>query len=369
MSKEGLHVAAGAGQNREAMKRIPTIVMVVATVVLLAIAGALNHRLRRMRSVYQGAPMETLENTPPLMAFTTIVLGGFRGLIADALWLRATRLQDEQRYFELVQLADWITKFEPRATQTWAYHAWNMAYNVSRMMATPTERWRWIRNGIALLRDEGLRYNPGDTGLYFELGWLYQHKIGTQWDRDHRFYKQQLAREFHALFGGPRPDYAALANRPAILKALREKHHLLPRRMRAAEERFGPLDWRLPETHAIYWALSGQEAAPAGGELRLDRMIYQSLSMLVFNGYLDFDPKTQRYERSPDLSVLPRAVRAYEEALEHHAAEGTRTGLVTFLQAAERLATHLDDEEALGRIQGLRAKYEGAAAPPRTTRR
>src|SRR5260221_14399599 len=32
-------------------------------------------------------------NAPPVLAFTTVALGGFRGLIANALWVRANDLQ------------------------------------------------------------------------------------------------------------------------------------------------------------------------------------------------------------------------------------------------------------------------------------
>ena len=63
------------------------------------------------------------DNMPPLVALTTVALGGFRGLIADVLWLRATRMQEEGKYFEIVQLSDWITKLEPRFTPVWSFHA------------------------------------------------------------------------------------------------------------------------------------------------------------------------------------------------------------------------------------------------------
>ena len=37
---------------------------------------------------------EQIENLPPSLAFTTVVLGGFRGLIANILWVRAMQMQD-----------------------------------------------------------------------------------------------------------------------------------------------------------------------------------------------------------------------------------------------------------------------------------
>src|SRR6185295_6783576 len=67
-----------------------------------------------------------LENAPPVLAFTTVALGGFRGLIANALWIRLNELQDDEKFFEMVQLADWITKLEPRFVQVWLVQGWNM---------------------------------------------------------------------------------------------------------------------------------------------------------------------------------------------------------------------------------------------------
>ncbi len=75
--------------------------------------------------------MAVLQNAPPLLAFTTVALGGFRGLISNFLWIRANDLQQDDKFFEAAQLADWITKLEPTFAQVWLFQAWNMAYNIS----------------------------------------------------------------------------------------------------------------------------------------------------------------------------------------------------------------------------------------------
>jgi len=49
---------------------------------------------------------EPLENAPPMLAFTTVALGGFRGLISNILWIRAAELQENDKFFEMAQLAD-----------------------------------------------------------------------------------------------------------------------------------------------------------------------------------------------------------------------------------------------------------------------
>src|SRR5215207_2834574 len=130
-------------------------------------------------------------NAPPVLAFTTVALGGFRGLIANALWIRANDLQQDGKYFEMVQLADWSTKMEPNLTQVWLMQAWNMAYNISVKFPSPKDRWRWVQRGIELLRDDGLRYNPREALMYRELAWFFQHKMGQNMDDAHMTYKQE----------------------------------------------------------------------------------------------------------------------------------------------------------------------------------
>ena len=95
----------------------------------------------------------SIEGLPPMVAFTTVALGGFRGVLADLLWLRTTGLQSQGKYFEMVQLASWITKLQPKFTGATAYLAWNMAYNISVTFTSPVDRWRWVQRGIELIRD------------------------------------------------------------------------------------------------------------------------------------------------------------------------------------------------------------------------
>src|SRR5256884_7391314 len=62
-------------------------------------------------------------NGPPVLAFTTVALGGFRGLIANAVWIRANDLPQDRKYFEMVQVADWITELEHNLTHVWTVQA------------------------------------------------------------------------------------------------------------------------------------------------------------------------------------------------------------------------------------------------------
>jgi hypothetical protein len=296
-------------QRSNPMNRRPVILLLLLIIAGFAFGGFMNRRLVDQRRDYGITQADPLVNAPPLVVFTTVAFGGFRGIVADLLWLRSSRLQEEGKYFELVQLADWITKLEPRFTQVWAYHAWNLAYNISVLFDDPESRWRWVRHGFSMLRDEGLRYNPGEPGLLFELGWIFQHKLGGDTDDAHRYYKRAWAEEMEALFPGGRPDFAAIERDPELRRRMQDDYKLDPARINTIASTYGPLDWRLPATHAIYWAQKSREVATGIDIIFAERMIYQSMSESMRLGRLFRPPGEADFILTPDLDHLP-AVRA-----------------------------------------------------------
>lgn len=317
--------------------------LVLLAAILFAINGRRQATLASQRAAGGLGTVVALEGSSPAITFTTIALGGFRGLLADLLWLRAARLQDEARFFELVQLAEWITRLEPRSAGVWSYHAWNMAYNVSAMMATPDERWQWIHNGIRLLRDEGLRYNPDQARLYFELGWLFQHKIGAAPDPFLPDYQRRLARDVERVLPNghlpaPTPaDAATLA--PALLRELGLELEM----MRAIERDVGTLDWSLPEAHSLYWAYRGLARSNEPRNMLCSRMLCQSAERLFFAGRVRVDTATGNRLRELDPELLDGVLRAYSRVIDAggwaNAAESRSAFLdyaITLLDAAGR---------------------------------
>jgi hypothetical protein len=300
------------------MRRKTILLMLVACLLLAASAG----QSRRLISVRGDSKRVVLHDAPPMIVFTSVVLGGFKGLLADVLWLRASLLQEDGRYLELVQLSDWITKLEPGISDVWAFHAWNMTYNVSVMMPKPDDRWRWVLNGISLLRDQGIIYNPDDPKLFFELGWFYQHKIGMNIDVMHLYYKRRLAEQMAPLLG----PGGGLGHEPIpdeVAQTWLEKYRLDVNTMSAIDKRYGPLDWRLPEAHAVYWGSEGVKAAGEKGYIACDRVVYQSLMQMFRRGKLDFDQESDRYEVSPNPDMLAGTMAAFEESIARHPGDGS----------------------------------------------
>ena len=171
------------------------------------------------------------ENVPPSLAFATIATGAFRGLVVDVLWMRADKLKEQGQFFDAKQLAEWITTLQPRFASVWDFHAWNMAYNISvTIPATrPDQRWRWVKNGYELLRDQGIPLNPKNVLLYHRLAWIFQHKIGAVSDDAHKYYKLQLAMAMEPLLGPADNQYfKALAEAPTDWRQIIKDANVVP---------------------------------------------------------------------------------------------------------------------------------------------
>ena len=152
------------------MKRRILLAALAAFLVLLSVG--LQFALRAARPA----------SAPAMTEGALAAFGGLRSIVAEVVWFRADRLQDEGRYVELAQLASTLSYLEPHTPEVWSYAAWNLAYNISIMMPTYEVRWRWVYAAICLIRDKGLVLNPTESELYRELAWLFELKLGTNLD-------------------------------------------------------------------------------------------------------------------------------------------------------------------------------------------
>lgn len=126
-----------------------------------------------------------------------------RAFLVTYLWLRADQLKEQGRYYDAMQQARMICRLQKKFPSVWAFHAWNMGWNISVATHTPEQRWKWVNNAIRLLRDEAIPLNRDSLGLYKELGWIYFFKIGWMLDDMHWAYKRQWAAQMQDLLGAP----------------------------------------------------------------------------------------------------------------------------------------------------------------------
>jgi len=181
------------------------------------------------------------DSAPVLAEGAFAALGGLRSIVAEVVWFRADRLQEEGRYVELAQLASALTLMEPHTPEVWSYAAWNLAYNVSVMMATPEDRWRWVQSAIRLLRDQGLVLNPNSPELCRELAWLFELKLGLNLDTAAPVYRAKWK------------EIVEDVKRRGAWDELR----MNPMEMMEIEKMTGFTDWTDPQLSAIYWAARG----------------------------------------------------------------------------------------------------------------
>lgn len=324
-------------------------------------------------------------DAPPAVAFTSMALGSFRGLLADILWLRSESLKAKRNYFEMVQLARWITDLQPNYSGGTAYLAWNLAYNVSVTSSNWEDRWYWVNEGIRLIRDKALVYNPDDPVLYREMAWIFMHKLGNVLDDAQLYYKNQLAQQMFNILGSASPDFEVLAAAPAteaefmarfpagssLWKAaaqlgcknyaelynlfrtpipaalpaglknaigeadfalveaafrrrlLKERTGMDPAKMAAIDRKYGKMDWRVPESQAIYWASLGVEKSK-GRDIQCFRIVTQAMQAAFRGGrLLTLDSAEGTYiQVVPNLALADSAYETYVQAQKAFGGDG-----------------------------------------------
>jgi len=101
-------------------------------------------------------------------------------------------------------------------------------------------------------------------------------------------------------------------------RILEDRYKMDTAEMLATMERYGPLDWRHPDSHGVYWSEKGVEVSQSlarredVNELMLVRSRLLMLMELMRSGRVELDPATNRVDLLPD----PRFARVYETAIE-----------------------------------------------------
>jgi hypothetical protein len=105
-----------------------------------------------------------------------MALGGFRGVLADVLWVRAISQQDAGRYYELKMICEMIQRLQPTFTKIHSFQAHNMAYNLAANAGSCDDKWYWIHSGMEVL-EKGLERNRHYYGIWFDLGFFYMDRL------------------------------------------------------------------------------------------------------------------------------------------------------------------------------------------------
>jgi hypothetical protein len=105
------------------------------------------------------------------------LLGGFRGIVADLLWLRAEDNKRDHDWDRLKTTVELITKLQPHFLSIWTFQGWNLAYNVAVEWDAPEDKYEWIKQGIKFVQ-QGVKKNKRSPDLVWDTAWFYYHKLG-----------------------------------------------------------------------------------------------------------------------------------------------------------------------------------------------
>jgi hypothetical protein len=97
------------------------------------------------------------------------------------------------------------------------------------------------------------------------------------------------------------------------VKMLREKYKMDPRIVKTVDDLYGPLEWRLPDAHAIYWAYVGLQNSRPEELIRLRRVIYQSMQLAFNRGRLIVAGNF--FELGPNLDLVGKVSASYEQMM------------------------------------------------------
>jgi hypothetical protein len=177
-------------------------------------------RVRAARPALRVDVVEGGEVLPPAFQLASTLLGSFRGLLVDFLWIRAEAEQAEGRYFAAAELARWIVHLQSRIEASWSYQAWNLGVNIPSVMP-PGERWPYIEAALKLLWRDGLAANPSSLGLHYELAWFWLNRVGSDIDPAAPSYRAAVRDEVARVLGAPAADIREAARCEPLAAALR----------------------------------------------------------------------------------------------------------------------------------------------------
>jgi tetratricopeptide (TPR) repeat protein len=139
--------------------------------------------------------------------FLVASMTGFKEVIAGTLWVRADEFFHTGQYQAIMPIVRIVTWLDPHNTDVYTTGAWHLDYNFVDDEQRSDKR--YIPAAIALLQ-EGIRNNPDNWDLYFELGWTHFNKKIEDFEKALEYMQKACQYEGSDPNTGkkiPRPEY------------------------------------------------------------------------------------------------------------------------------------------------------------------
>lgn len=203
----------------------------------------------------------------PSESVPILLLGGFRAIAIDLLWIRGIARHQEKKYYETMAINNLIAKLQPDFPSVWTFQAWNMAYNIAHEWKAFENKWKWIKAGIEFAK-RGAVKNQANADIAFELGYMYLHLFNRKVFKHADYCRTKLREELNE----DNFEEAAFWLKKAVLFKSKNFNASVMQRMIC---------------HA-YW----QAALQAEKDRRLDNALeYTKKTIAEWNVYLDIYPE------------------------------------------------------------------------------
>ncbi|MDR4506594.1 MAG: hypothetical protein MRK01_17630 [Candidatus Scalindua sp.] len=172
------------------MKKYSLPRVVISITIMISLLFGLSFLQTEIHSLRRGTQGDYLDFDPTETIPITL-LGSFRGVLVDFLWIRGIARHQEKKYYELLAINNLIAKLQPHFPSIWIFQAWNMCYNIAHEWESPEDKWKWIRAGLAFA-EKGAEKNPTKGELFFEIGYIYFHKFDAKTIEFADYYRKRL---------------------------------------------------------------------------------------------------------------------------------------------------------------------------------
>lgn len=156
-------------------KRTSYVVLAGFIVYLVSVISPLQEEINFVRlknNISQNLAIE------PGSFLNLFMISGFEGIAVDLLWLRMDEEWHKGRWYEMLPTLSAITHIQPSFLQAWELGGWHLVYNMSAYSKDEAQSKKFIEDGIKFLK-KGISKNRSNYSLYFNLGWMYYHKLNN----------------------------------------------------------------------------------------------------------------------------------------------------------------------------------------------
>lgn len=112
---------------------------------------------------------------------------GFREFLAGILWVKADSFFDAGQYDAVLPIIRLCTILDPHQLDIYTTGMWHIAYNFTDAQERSDRR--YIPVALAL-GQEGCDNNPTHSEVFFEMGWVYFHKIEDDYPQAVKYFEQ-----------------------------------------------------------------------------------------------------------------------------------------------------------------------------------